>query len=127
MPKTSTFFIHSCCFYSVPSSPLLLKGAPDTARILCAPRHSTDTVSEFHVETSQATVRKGLAQGPHMAARAGFEPTTLRTKGVESTNESSRPTMPKTSTFIDVITVRNDRFVINSRSECVSIRPHSRL
>src|SRR6218665_3262601 len=28
-------FIHSFYFYSAPSSPLLLRGAPDTARILC--------------------------------------------------------------------------------------------
>ena len=34
-------FIHSGHFYSAPSSPLLLRGAPD---------YSTDTVSEFHAE-----------------------------------------------------------------------------
>src|SRR6218665_3908970 len=34
-------FIHSSHFYSAPSSPLLLRGAPD---------YSTDTVSEFHAE-----------------------------------------------------------------------------
>src|SRR6218665_520470 len=34
-------FIHSGHFYSAPSSPLLLRGAPD---------YSTDTVSEFHSE-----------------------------------------------------------------------------
>jgi len=28
-------FIHSCYFYGASSSPLLLRGAPDTARILC--------------------------------------------------------------------------------------------
>ena len=33
--------IHSGHFYSAPSSPLLLRGAPD---------YSTDTVSEFHSE-----------------------------------------------------------------------------
>jgi len=32
---------HSGHFYSAPSSPLLLRGAPD---------YSTDTVLEFHVE-----------------------------------------------------------------------------
>ena len=38
--------------------------------------------------------REGLAQGPYMyvAAKAGFEPATLRTKGVESTNDPPRPT-----------------------------------
>src|SRR6218665_1009497 len=41
--KLSEFisFIHSGHFYSAPSSPLLLRGAPD---------YSTDTVSEFHAE-----------------------------------------------------------------------------
>ena len=34
-------FIHSGHFYSAPSSPLILRGAPD---------HSTDTVLEFHAE-----------------------------------------------------------------------------
>ena len=34
-------FIHSGYFYSAPSSPLLLRGAPD---------YSTGTVSEFHAE-----------------------------------------------------------------------------
>ena len=34
-------FIHSGHFYSAPSSPLLLRGAPD---------YNTDTVSEFHAE-----------------------------------------------------------------------------
>jgi len=34
-------FIHSGHFYSAPSSPLPLRGAPD---------YSTDTVSEFHAE-----------------------------------------------------------------------------
>ena len=34
-------FIHSGHFYSAPSGPLLLRGAPD---------YSTDTVSEFHAE-----------------------------------------------------------------------------
>ena len=59
-------FIYSGHFYSAPSSPLLLRGAPDD---------STDTVSEFHAEAPQATAGKGLAQGPYVAARAGVEPT----------------------------------------------------
>ena len=41
-------------------------------------RHSTDTVPEFHAEALWATANKGLAQGPNVAARAGFEPTILR-------------------------------------------------
>jgi|SRR6218665_328370 len=46
-----------------------------------------DTVSEFHAEATHATVSEGLAQGPYMAARAGFDPRTLRTKGDEFTND----------------------------------------
>jgi len=34
----------------------------------------------------------GFAQGPYVRARAGFERTTLRTKGDEYTNECPRPT-----------------------------------
>ena len=50
-------------------------------------QHSTDTVSEFHAEEPQATASEGLAQGPYVEARTGFEPATLWTKGDESTNE----------------------------------------
>ena len=35
---------------------------------------------------------EGLAHGPYVAARAGVEPTTLRTKGVDSTKAPPRPT-----------------------------------
>src|SRR6218665_1808829 len=45
-------------------------------------------VSEFHAEAPQATVSEGLAKGPYVAARVGFEPTTIRMKGVESNNET---------------------------------------
>src|SRR6218665_1513021 len=51
-----------------------------TATQRCS-QHSMDTVSEFHAEASKATASKGLV------ARVGFEPTTLQTKGAESTNE----------------------------------------
>ena len=43
---------------------------------------------EFHAEAPQATASEGLAQGPYVVARVGFKPMTLRTKVVESTNES---------------------------------------
>jgi len=49
-------------------------------------------VLEFHAEAPQATVSEGLAQGPYVAARAGFKPVTLRMKGVESTNAPPRLT-----------------------------------
>src|SRR6218665_1636857 len=75
-------FINSGYFYSAFSSPLLLRGAHDTC---------TDTVPEFHAEAPQAPVSKGLAQGPYVAARAGVEPMTLRTKGVDSANVPHTP------------------------------------
>ena len=50
-----------------------------------------DTVSKFHAEAPQPNASEGLAEGPYVAARAGFEPATLRTKGVQSTNEPQRP------------------------------------
>jgi len=37
------------------------------------------TVLEFQTEAPHATASEDLAQGPNMAARAGFEPTTVRT------------------------------------------------
>jgi len=49
-------------------------------------------VLEFHAEAPQATAGEGLAKGPYVAARARFEPTTLRLKGAKSTNEPPRPT-----------------------------------
>ena len=39
-----------------------------------------DTVSEFHANAPQATASDGLAQGPYIVARAGFEPATFRRK-----------------------------------------------
>ena len=45
----------------------------------------------LHIEALQATAGKGLAQGPYMAARAGFEPTTLWSNGVISTNTPPCP------------------------------------
>ena len=40
---------------------------------------------------------EGLAQGPYVAAREGFEPTALWTKGVDSTNA---PHMPQNDCFV---------------------------
>jgi len=75
--KSINSFIHSFYFYSTSSSPLLLKGTPDTARIPCrsfTPKH-----------------HRQLAQGPCVAARAGFKPATLWTKGVEFTMSHHAP------------------------------------
>ena len=52
---------------------------------------NTDTVSVFHSEAPQVTASEGLAQGPYVAARAGFEPMTLRAKVINSTNAPHTP------------------------------------
>src|SRR6218665_3823865 len=39
-----------------------------------------------------ATVSEGLAQGPYVAARVGFEPATLRMQGTELNTEPHCPT-----------------------------------
>jgi len=49
-------------------------------------------VSEVQAEAQQATASEGHAQGRYVAARVGFELTTLRTKGGESTNGPPCPT-----------------------------------
>jgi len=79
--------LYQACCYSplIISSPLLLRGAPDTARIYRA------TVPEFHAEAPQATASEGLAKGPYVAARVGVELMTLRTKGVDSANAPPTP------------------------------------
>ena len=46
---------------------------------------------EYHTEAPQATVSEGVAQAPFVAARAGIEPMTFLTKGVDSTKAPSRP------------------------------------
>ena len=45
----------------------------------------------LHAEALQATVSEELAQGSYVAARAGFEPTTLRSKGIDSIYAPTRP------------------------------------
>src|SRR6218665_1323930 len=73
--------IYSGYFYSASSSPLLLRGAPD----------SMDTLPEFHVEAPQATASEGFAHSPYVAARAGVEPMTLQTNDVDSTHAPPTP------------------------------------
>ena len=61
------------------------------------PTIGIDTVSEFTRGSAiQATVSEGLAQDPYVATRAGFEPTTLRSKRIDSTNAPQRPTFTPT-------------------------------
>src|SRR6218665_307882 len=54
------------------------------------PDHSN--CRSLHAEALQATVSEGLAQGPYVTATAGFEPTNLRSKGIDSTNAPPCPT-----------------------------------
>src|SRR6218665_1331470 len=66
---------------------------PYNSQATAAPSRLADSfVLIVAVISLLATASEGLAQGPYVAARAGFEPTTLRTKGVESTNEPLRLT-----------------------------------
>ena len=75
--------------YSASSSSLLLRDAPDTARILCR---------SFMLKHHRQLQVKDLPKVP--TARAGFEPTTLRTKGDESTNE---PPCPNNFSYITLV------------------------
>src|SRR6218665_2628307 len=54
-PRTSISVIHSGHFYSAPSSPLLLRGAPG---------YSTDTVPEFKAEAHRLLQVKDLPKVP---------------------------------------------------------------
>ena len=56
-----------------------------------SPTTAIDTVWSLHAEALQATVSQGLAQGSYVAARAGFELATLRSKDIDSTNAPRRP------------------------------------
>src|SRR6218665_1393772 len=75
-------FIHSCHFYSAPSSSSTTQRRSRLQHGYCI------GVSR---RSAQATAGKGLAQGPYMAARAGVEPTTLRLRVIASTNAPPCP------------------------------------
>ena len=79
------------CFHSFIQI-FLLRLFRSTATQRCS-RHSMDTVLEFHVEALQASASEGLAQGPYVVARVGFESAILRTKGIISANEPPHPTL----------------------------------
>ena len=55
---------------------------PTAALMLC--------MSELTRRVLQATACEGPSQGPYVAAKAGFEPATLRTQGTEPTTETPR-------------------------------------
>jgi len=83
-------FTHSGYFYSASTSPLLLRGAPATARILC----------RSFMPCAVGNCEWRIAQDPYVAARAGLEYTTIRTKGNESTD---RPTLPTSSSIFSLL------------------------
>src|SRR6218665_2173045 len=72
-------FIH---FYSASHSKSFSEALPTTAMTL---------FRNLNAEALQETVSEGLAQGPYVAAGAGFEPTTLRSKGIDFANALPRP------------------------------------
>ena len=72
--------IHSGHFYSTSSSPLLLRSAPDTARILC---------QSFMPKRHRQLRVKDLPKVPTWR----WEPATLRSKGFNSTNAPQHPTI----------------------------------
>src|SRR6218665_1374230 len=80
-------FIHYRYFYSVSSSPLLLRDAL---------YYSIDAVSELSCQALKATVSEGLAQGRYVAAGVEFQPATLRTQGTQLATEPPRPTLSQT-------------------------------
>ena len=47
----------------------------------------------LHAEALQATASEALAKGSYVAARAGFEPATLRSEGINSTDAPPSPTI----------------------------------
>ena len=51
----------------------------------CSQPQQLTLCQSLHAKALHAT-SEGLAQGPYMVARAGFEPATLRLKGMDSTN-----------------------------------------
>src|SRR6218665_3376057 len=77
-------FIHSGYFYNSSLSPLLFRGAPDHSNWHCVRVYTPKRYRKLHV--------KDLLKVIGVAARAGFEPTTFRFKGIDSTNVPPRPT-----------------------------------
>ena len=59
-----------------------------------------DTVSEDHAEAPQATASEGLALGPFMAARAGFEP---RPFGRKATNLPMTHHVPQEYNYVIIM------------------------
>src|SRR6218665_520489 len=79
-------FIHSGHFYSAPSCPLPLRGAPD---------YSTDTVSEFHAEAHRQLQVKDLQKVPTWRLERESNP---RPSGSKSSYQARRHHVPRSST-----------------------------
>src|SRR6218665_505910 len=85
---TPTLTMDSLIFYLSISIALLTAGAFQRRSL----PHQLRLFRSLHAEALQTTISEGLAQGPYVAAKAGFEHTTLRSKGIDSTNAPPRPT-----------------------------------
>ena len=73
------------------------------------PKTKIDTVPSLHAEALQATESEELVKSPYVAARAGFEPTTLRSKGIDSTHAPPRPTI--TANQLPVIGLHGNHYI----------------
>ena len=82
--------------------------------------HSMNTVSECNAEAQQATASEGLTKDPYAVAREGFEPTTLRTKGDESTIEPLCPTYCKEVIIKLVVSYVGIRQCFHTCTLCIS-------
>src|SRR6218665_2068046 len=87
--------LHFCPLYSLSLS-VCLSVSPSVYLSIWLPvcvtiLLSTD-MSEIHAEAQQAIAIEGLVQSSYVAARARFEPVTLRKKGAEFTTEPPRHT-----------------------------------
>src|SRR6218665_2634376 len=74
--------IHSF-IQAISSNPLILRGVPDTAWKLCR---------SFTLKRHRQLRVKDLSKVPTWQLEWGFEPTTLRSKGFDSTNAPCHPT-----------------------------------
>src|SRR6218665_242156 len=79
-------FIHS--FWPFLQRPFKSSTTQRRSRLYCI---------EVSHRSAQATVGKGLAQGPYVAVRVGVEPTTLQLKVIDSTNA---PPCPHSSSYL---------------------------
>src|SRR3984885_10081102 len=82
------YYFLNFLFYSISIAPLQVtlysEALPTTAQTLCW---------SFHVEAHRAIVSEELAQGPYVARRAGFEPTTLRPQANARTHCITTPSV----------------------------------